>query len=65
MNTIYQARGYPNREAYLKSVAVEYDVPLLVVAAIADAFGPNEDFDGLLSALDDYEAEADYDELLG
>jgi hypothetical protein len=30
-------------------------IPLYVVYAIADSLGPNEDFDGLISALEDYE----------
>lgn len=64
MKTIYQTKGYTNRGAYLKSVAAEYDVPLRVVATIAEVLGPDEDFDGLLCAIEDYDAGADCFELL-
>jgi hypothetical protein len=41
------ARNNP-REAYLKQVAEDYDVPLAKVKKIADMLGPDEDFDALL-----------------
>ena len=47
----YQAHGYENRRAYLESLAEEY--PADFVYALADVLGPNEDFDGLITALED------------
>ena len=52
---IYQKRGYKNREDYLECLAVDYCVPLDVVYALASMLGENEDFDGLISSLEDME----------
>lgn len=48
----YQANGYANRRDYLESLAQEY--PRDTVFALASMLGPNEDFDGLVTALEDY-----------
>lgn len=48
----YQANGYANRRAYLEGLAEEY--PRETVFALASMLGPNEDFDGLVTALEDY-----------
>ncbi|ALS22262.1 hypothetical protein [Paenibacillus naphthalenovorans] len=50
---IYQENGYTNRREYLESLAEDYGVSLETVLAIADMYGESEDFDGLLSALED------------
>lgn len=50
---IYREEGYRDREDYLECLADEYDVPLDVVLAAAEVLGPSEDFDGLISALED------------
>lgn len=42
------------RKEYLEDLASEYDVPEEIVFAVADLLGPNEDYDGLISTLDDY-----------
>ena len=58
MNTYpsaYAAHGFKNRRAYLAGLADETGVPLDVVHTLADLLGPSEDFDGLVSALEDYE----------
>lgn len=47
----YQEMGYANRRAYLESLAEEY--PRETVFALAAMLGPNEDFDGLVIALED------------
>lgn len=49
----YKERGYKDRYDYLSSLAEEYDVPITYVYALADLLGPNEDFDGLINALED------------
>ena len=56
MKNIYQENGYKDRKDYLNSMAEEFDVPITVVLSIANMLGPNEDFDGLVSALEDAEA---------
>lgn len=50
---VYQEHGYKNREHYLLSLAEDFDVDVGTVQIIADSFGPNEDFDGLVNALED------------
>lgn len=54
-NDIYVENGYKNRVDYLKSLAEDYCVDDSVVFALASMLGRNEDFDGLVSALEDYE----------
>lgn len=50
----YRAHGYGDREDYLSCMAEEYDLDLEdVVRPLADLLGPSEDFDGLVSALED------------
>lgn len=51
---IYKENGYNSREEYLQSLAEDYSVGIHVVYNLADMLGPNEDFDGLINALDDY-----------
>lgn len=51
---IYQQHGYASRREYLESLAEEYEVPLEIVLAGAQLLGPEEDFDGLITALEDY-----------
>lgn len=55
--TIYQEHGHANRRAYLESLCEEY--PRSFVFALADMLGPSEDFDGLITGLED--AAADFD----
>ena len=42
------------RTEYLKSVADDYGVDLYTVRCLADMLGENEDYDGLISALEDF-----------
>ncbi len=49
----YQRNGFDNREAYLKNLADTTGVPEEMVFAAADVLGPGEDFDGLVTALED------------
>ena len=51
----YTDRGYENRRDYLESLALDYDIPKSTVFSLASFLGQNEDFDGLISTLDDYE----------
>jgi hypothetical protein len=47
----YTAQGFANRRAYLESLCDEY--PRAIVFALASVLPPSEDFDGLLTALED------------
>lgn len=53
--TIYQQNGYYNRADYLRCMSEDYCVPLDTVKVLADILGPNEDFDGLVNALENVE----------
>ena len=50
---IYRENGYDDRDDYLRSLADDYGVPEEAVQALADILGPDEDFDGLISNLED------------
>lgn len=49
--SIYQEHGFKNRADYLYSLTLEY--PAAFVYALADILGKGEDFDGLITALED------------
>jgi len=51
----YIENGYKDRADYLQAMAGEYDCPLETVQSLADMLGENEDFDGLISSLRDWE----------
>lgn len=53
MKTIYQENGFDTREDYLKDLADNYGLDIQFVTMAADLLGPNEDFDGLVSELED------------
>lgn len=53
--SIYTKNGYQNRVDYLKSLAADHCVPWEVVSALSAMLGPNEDFDGLVTLLEDAE----------
>lgn len=55
--SVYLENGYDNRTEYLKSLAQEYGVPYTSVLVFADLLGSSEDFDGLITILDDYKEE--------
>jgi len=52
--TIYQQNGYDSRKDYLKSLSEELGIDLDVVYLAADMLGQNEDFDGLVTTLEDH-----------
>lgn len=55
-NKVYKQHGYKNRTEYLRSMGIEYGVPFDTVCMFANLLGPNEDFDGLINTLEDYES---------
>jgi hypothetical protein len=54
MNDIYKENGFESREDYLKGLAEELDMDESFVFMTADLLGPGEDFDGLVTMLEDY-----------
>lgn len=52
MTNVYIDNGYSSREDYLSCLAEDYDVDLFTVKSLANLLGENEDFDGLVSALE-------------
>ncbi len=51
--TIYQEHGYENRKDYLECLAMDLEVDRDIVFMTADLLGPSEDFDGLVTTLED------------
>ena len=51
---MYQEEGFKNRREYLESLAEEYGVSAGKVFAIASVLGPDEDFDALVTEVEDY-----------
>lgn len=52
--TIYEENGFTSRKEYLESLAEDYDMDYEDVEMLATTLGATEDFDGLLTALEDY-----------
>ena len=52
---IYQQNGYTDRDDYLTCLSEDYDISIEDVYSLAEMLGENEDFDGLVSALEDAE----------
>ena len=50
----YTDHGHENRHAYLVSLADDLGVDIDIVMALADMLGANEDFDGLVTSLEDF-----------
>lgn len=43
-----------DRQEYLRGLAEDYEVDLATVEILSDALGESEDYDGLITALEDY-----------
>ena len=52
--SIYTENGFDNRKAYLLDLADTMGLDPSIVFAMADLLGPSEDFDGLVTSLEDY-----------
>lgn len=52
--TVYEENGYSNREDYLKSLAEDFDMGYEDVVMLATTLGEEEDFDGLITVLEDH-----------
>mgnify|MGYP000284638280 CR=1 FL=1 len=53
----YTDHGYDNRKDYLLALADDFGIAPLTVFTLADLLGPDEDFDGLVTSLEDYAEE--------
>ena len=54
MVDVYKEAGFQSRKDYLNYLSDEYGVDIDIVNALAGLLGPSEDFDGLISSLDDF-----------
>ena len=52
--SVYEEHGYKNREEYLRELADENGADLEAVFALAGMLGPDEDFDCLRVAVEDW-----------
>lgn len=53
--TIYQKHGYVDRDDYMYYLSEEYNVDIDIVYDMAAILGPDEEFDGLVTNLEDGE----------
>lgn len=51
--SIYEQHGYADRDDYLQSLADDNGVDIETVYAVADLLGEGEDFDGLVTSIQD------------
>ena len=54
--SIYIAEGYKSRRHYLETLADEMGIESEIVFTLASVLGPSEDFDGLVTELEDLQA---------
>lgn len=52
--SIYEIKGFKDRQDYFEYLADENGIDISVVHAVADMLGEIEDFDGLPITLEDY-----------
>ena len=50
---VYQENGYASRRDHLNCLAEDFGVPISVVQELAATLGPDEDFDGLVTEVED------------
>jgi hypothetical protein len=50
----YTDNGFKNRKHYLNSLAEDFEIDRGTVYMMADLLGESEDFDGLITSLEDY-----------
>ena len=51
---IYTEIGFDDRNDYLQYLAKEHNTTFQIVHSIAEMLGEQEDFDGLVSSLEDF-----------
>ncbi len=50
----YVENGFKDRKDYLNSLAEDFEIDKNTVYMMADLLGESEDFDGLITSLEDY-----------
>lgn len=60
--SIYTDNGYSSRKDYLKALALDMGIDEATVFTTAQLLGPDEDFDGLITMLEDIDFYEDFDE---
>jgi hypothetical protein len=60
IDNVYEMNGYADRQDYLDDLADNMGLDRSIVSALADMLGENEDFDGLVTSLQDINPE-DFD----
>ncbi len=58
--SIYTDEGYESRRDYLISLADDFGIDEETVFAIAGMLGSSEDFDGLITSLEDFSLANDF-----
>ena len=53
MENLYIENGYKNRRDYLENLALDMGIDKYIVFSLASLLGSVEDFDGLVSSLED------------
>lgn len=53
MQTVYNEHGFNSRKEYLIDLADQFDVDQSIVFEMAQLLGSSEDFDGLVTMLED------------
>lgn len=54
---VYEQNGYKDRRDYLYSLATDFSISPETVFTLASLLGSSEDFDGLVTSLEDMEGE--------
>ena len=54
MDNVYTMNGDKNRKDYLENLALDMGIEKDIVFSLASLLGSVEDFDGLVSSLEDY-----------
>lgn len=57
--SVYVELGFRTRREYLVSLADEHGVDVQTVFTLADLLGPDEDFDGLVTSIEDLACASD------
>jgi hypothetical protein len=60
IDNVYEMNGYADRQEYLDDLADNLGIDRSIVSALADMLGETEDFDGLVTSLEDINPE-DFD----
>lgn len=54
IDNVYEMNGYADRQDYLDDLADNLNIDRSIVSALADLLGETEDFDGLVTSLEDF-----------